>query len=122
VHISIDDFGTGYSSLAYLHRLPVDEIKIDKSFVARITSDVSSAAIVRAAVDLAHGLHLGVVAEGVEDQPTLDLVTVLGIDAVQGFYTGKPMLADEALAWISRYPRPGRRRDGDFQSRQRPAA
>ena len=122
VHISIDDFGTGYSSLAYLHRLPVDEIKIDKSFVARITSDVSSAAVVRAAVDLAHGLHLRVVAEGVEDQPTLDLLTVLGIDAVQGFYTGKPMLADDALAWVSRYPRPGRRPDHESTSRQRPAA
>jgi diguanylate cyclase (GGDEF)-like protein/PAS domain S-box-containing protein len=120
VHISIDDFGTGYSSLAYLHRLPVDEIKIDKSFVARITSDVSSAAIVRAAVDLAHGMHLGVVAEGVEDQPTLDLLTVLGVDAVQGFYTGKPMLADEAVAWLSRYPRPGQR--PDYESRQRSAA
>lgn len=121
VSIAIDDFGTGYSSLAYLHRLPVDEIKIDKSFVARVTSDVSSAAIVRAAVDLAHSLHLGVVAEGVEDQPTLDLLTALGIDAVQGFLTGKPMLADDALAWLSRHPRAGRR-PGHDSSAQRPAA
>lgn len=122
VRISIDDFGTGYSSLAYLHRLPVDEIKIDKSFVARVTSDLSSAAIVRAAVDLAHGLHLGVVAEGVEDQATLDLLTALGIDAVQGYYTGVPMLADEALTWLSRFPRPGRRSGHEPTSRQRPAA
>src|SRR5437762_7000921 len=93
VTLSIDDFGTGYSSLASLKRLPVDEIKIDRSFVQRMATDEDDAVIVRSTVDLAHNLGLRVVAEGVEDAVTLRRLAALGCDYVQGYHLGRPMPA-----------------------------
>ncbi len=90
VKISIDDFGTGYSSLSYLKKLPVDEIKIDRSFVMEMTSDEDDAAIIRATVGLAHDLGLSVVAEGVEDQAAQDTLQELGCEYAQGYHICKP--------------------------------
>jgi diguanylate cyclase (GGDEF)-like protein len=105
IRLSVDDFGTGYSSLAYLKRLPVDEVKLDKSFVLNMTGDVDDAAIVRSTIELAHNLGLQLVAEGVEDQETLELLTTLGCDLVQGYHLARPMPADE-LANLQRHPGP----------------
>jgi diguanylate cyclase (GGDEF)-like protein len=91
VGVSIDDFGTGYSSLSYLKRLPVHELKIDKSFVAHMASDENDLAIVRSTVGLAHDLGLTVVAEGVEDQATWDLLVALGCDVAQGYFISRPL-------------------------------
>ena len=102
VHIALDDFGTGYSSLAYLNRLPLDEIKIDRSFVVGMVDDESSATIVRATVELGHGLGYAVVAEGVENSETRQRLTALGCDAIQGFLVAHPMPADQAAEWIGR--------------------
>lgn len=98
--VSIDDFGTGYSSLAYLKNLPADEIKIDKSFVMNMANDKKDASIVKAAVDLAHTLDLKIVAEGVEDEKTLDLLSDMGCDYAQGFYMAKPMPGNELVVWM----------------------
>jgi diguanylate cyclase (GGDEF)-like protein/PAS domain S-box-containing protein len=103
VRLAIDDFGTGYSSLAYLHRLPVDEIKIDRSFVSRMAGASSRANIVRASVDLGHSLRLESVAEGVEDARTWDLLAALGCDTAQGFYVSRPLPSDEVLPWLLRW-------------------
>ena len=102
VHIALDDFGIGYSSLAYLNRLPLDEIKIDKSFVIGMIDDESSATIVRATVDLGHGLGYGVVAEGVENAETRQRLSALGCDAIQGFLVARPMPADQTAEWIGK--------------------
>ena len=102
VHIALDDFGIGYSSLAYLNRLPLDEIKIDRSFVIGMVDDESSATIVRATVELGHGLGYAVVAEGVENSETRQRLTALGCDAIQGFLVARPMPADQAAEWIGR--------------------
>jgi diguanylate cyclase len=102
VHIALDDFGIGYSSLAYLNRLPLDEIKIDKSFVIGMIDDESSATIVRATVDLGHGLGYGVVAEGVENAETRQRLTALGCDAIQGYLVARPMPADQTAEWIGK--------------------
>jgi diguanylate cyclase (GGDEF)-like protein len=98
--ISIDDFGTGYSSLAYLKQLPVDEIKIDRSFITRMDRDENDAVIVRATIDLAHNLGLKVVAEGVENASVWDLLEILGCDTAQGFYIRQPLQAEELASWI----------------------
>lgn len=91
VKLAIDDFGTGHSSLNYLKRLPVDELKIDKSFVRDMSTSKYDAAIVRSTIDLAHNLELHVVAEGVEDQSSLDLLKDMGCDTVQGFFKSRPL-------------------------------
>jgi EAL domain-containing protein (putative c-di-GMP-specific phosphodiesterase class I) len=98
VGISIDDYGTGYSSLAYLKDLPADELKIDRAFTADLTVDARSQAIVEHTVSLAHVLGLRVVAEGVEDQASLDLLTDLGCDAVQGYHVARPAPVEQVLA------------------------
>ena len=98
--VSIDDFGTGYSSLAYLKNLPADEIKIDKSFVMNMANDSKDESIVKAAVDLAHTLGLKIVAEGVEDEKTMDLLAAMGCDYAQGFYMAKPMPSDDLIVWM----------------------
>jgi diguanylate cyclase (GGDEF)-like protein len=101
--LSIDDFGTGYSSLAYLKRLPVDELKIDRSFVMNMESDLQDAKIVRSTIELAHNLGLTVVAEGIETAKALKLLTGLSCDEAQGYFIAKPMpaklFADWAEAW-----------------------
>ncbi|MFE9412780.1 putative bifunctional diguanylate cyclase/phosphodiesterase [Streptomyces sp. NPDC006704] len=100
VKMSLDDFGTGYSSLVHLRRLPVSELKIDRSFVARLAVDHEDAEIVRCTVDLAHSLGLLVVAEGVEDDETWERLRGLGCDAVQGWLVAAAMPPAEATAWL----------------------
>lgn len=101
--LSIDDFGTGYSSLAYLKRLPVNELKIDKSFVMGMEQDDNDAKIVRSTVDLAHNLGLRVVAEGVENEAILNLLNALGCDEAQGYFVSKPMPAHDFKGWRARW-------------------
>ncbi|MCF3104782.1 bifunctional diguanylate cyclase/phosphodiesterase [Streptomyces roseoverticillatus] len=100
VKMSLDDFGTGYSSLVHLRRLPVSELKIDRSFVARLAIDNEDAEIVRCTLDLAHSLGLLVVAEGVEDDETWERLRDLGCDAVQGWLVAAAMPPDETTAWL----------------------
>jgi len=106
--LSIDDFGTGYSSLAYLKRLPVDELKIDKSFVMSMEKDLDDAKIVRSTIDLAHNLGLSVVAEGVENSKCWEMLRELNCDEAQGYHMGRPMPAADFLvwstAWMSKNP------------------
>jgi diguanylate cyclase (GGDEF)-like protein len=97
--LSIDDFGTGYSSLAYLKKLPVDELKIDKSFVMSMETDLEDAKIVRSTIDLAHNLGLSVVAEGVETAKAWDLLRALNCDQAQGYHMGKPMPSGDFRRW-----------------------
>ena len=100
VRIAIDDFGTGYSSLAYLRRLPVDEVKIDRTFVRDMVRSDSDRNIVRATIDLAHDLGLAVVAEGVEDVETVEMLRGLGCDRLQGFYVAHPLPPRELKEWL----------------------
>jgi len=94
IRLAVDDFGSGYSSLGYLHRLPIDRVKIDRAFVRNLTADPTSRVIVDGAVRIAHGLGLAVVAEGVEDERTLALVREIGCDAAQGYAIARPMSAE----------------------------
>jgi diguanylate cyclase (GGDEF)-like protein len=103
VRVAVDDFGTGYSSLSYLNELPLDEVKIDRSFISRLVTDPQTSSIVRAAVDLSHALGLDAVAEGVEDEATLERLTLLGCDRAQGYFIAKPMPADAVLPWLQRH-------------------
>jgi len=103
VRVSVDDFGTGYSSLGYLNELPLDEVKIDRSFISRLLRDPQTSSIVRAAVDLSHALGLDAVAEGVEDAATLERLTLLGCDRAQGYFIARPMPADAVLPWLQRF-------------------
>lgn len=100
VRLSIDDFGTGYSSLAYLKKLPVDELKIDRSFVVDLDSDSDDEAIVRATVDLAHNMGLQVVAEGVETQSVLQRLQAIGCDEAQGYFLSRPLRVTDFAAWL----------------------
>jgi diguanylate cyclase (GGDEF)-like protein len=101
VHLSIDDFGTGYSSLDYLRTLPVGTLKIDKSFVSNGLENAGDATIVRSTIELGHNLGLRVIAEGVEDQQTLDRLLALDCDEAQGFLFAQPMPDAELLQWLS---------------------
>ncbi len=94
VLLALDDFGTGYSSLSYLHQFPVDIIKIDRGFLAKITLDPAAAAIVAAVTDLAHALGLQVVAEGIETRQQLEQILALGCESAQGYLFSRPMPAD----------------------------
>ncbi|MDQ6885211.1 MAG: EAL domain-containing protein [Candidatus Dormibacteraeota bacterium] len=100
VQISVDDFGTGYSSLTYLKRLPVQEIKIDKSFVMDMATNRDGAAIVRSTIDLGHNLGMKVVAEGVEDEATEALLREYGCDFIQGFHIARPAAAGLLGPWL----------------------
>jgi len=99
--ISIDDFGTGYSSLAYLKNLPVNEIKIDRSFVTKMSEDKKDTLIVQSIIDLAHKFGLKVVAEGVEDRKTKEMLENLNCDTAQGYYISRPVSPIEFRSWLS---------------------
>ncbi len=100
IRLAVDDFGAGYTSLAYLAKLPLDQVKIDRSFVAGILDDDNDRAIVQAIVHLCKDLGLQVVAEGVETAATLDEVTSLGCDLMQGFHLSKPIPPDKLIRWL----------------------
>ncbi|MBI4884018.1 MAG: EAL domain-containing protein, partial [Actinobacteria bacterium] len=99
VLIAIDDFGTGYSSLQQLHRLPVDQLKIDRSFISRLAFDDSAAAIVRASINLANELGLTTIAEGIEDECALRIVSNLGCREIQGYLVSRPLPAYDLVRW-----------------------
>ncbi|WP_432572200.1 putative bifunctional diguanylate cyclase/phosphodiesterase [Kineococcus sp. SYSU DK005] len=101
--VSIDDYGTGYSSLAYLRDLPAVELKLDRTFTARVTADERSAAIVAGTADLAHSLGMRLLAEGVEDAATLHRLAQLGVDETQGYHHCRPVPAEEVLGWLERF-------------------
>ena len=104
VKVSIDDFGTGYSSLAYLKDLPVDEVKIDQSFVQSMTDNSRDSCIVRTIIELGHNLGLRVVAEGVEHRSVLELLRGLGCDVAQGYYLSHPLTHQELERWYKSGP------------------
>ena len=103
VGLAIDDFGTGFSSLSYLKRLPVKEMKMDKSFVMKMAVDENDAAIVRSTIELGHNLGLRVVAEGVETEGIWQQLTALGCDLAQGYFLTKPVPAEELVEWLHDY-------------------
>jgi EAL domain-containing protein (putative c-di-GMP-specific phosphodiesterase class I) len=109
VRLSVDDFGTGYSSLSYLQRLPVQEVKIDRSFIAALSQERENVAIVRAIVDLGRHLGLAVVAEGVEDAATWELLTSMHCDLVQGWHLARPMPTEALPSWLAAHPATGPR-------------
>ena len=106
VRVSIDDFGTGFSSLSYFKRIPADELKIDKTFVMRMLSDVVDQRLVETIIGLAHQFRLAVVAEGVETQPTLDMLARMGCDFAQGYLFAPAMHRDRLLSWLQGQPLP----------------
>lgn len=106
IRFAIDDFGTGYSSLTYLQNLPVEEIKIDRSFISQLLSDQGSAAIVRATIELAGSIGLDVVAEGVEDEETWRQLGQLGCSAAQGYFLSRPMPATAVGSWLTNRRQP----------------
>ncbi len=100
VQLSIDDFGTGYSSLAYLKKLPVQTLKIDISFIRNMLNDHQDQLIVQSTIQLAHSLNLKVIAEGVEDAPLVQRLTMMGCDEAQGYHIGRPMQIEQVTQWI----------------------
>ena len=104
VSLALDDFGTGYSSLTHLRRLPIDEIKIDRSFIKDLETDSDDAAIVQSTIDLAHSLNLTVVAEGVETAVTWNRLRDFGCDQAQGYYLARPMPAQQLTGWLLSRP------------------
>lgn len=103
LHLAIDDFGTGYSSLAYLRQLPVQELKIDRSFVMFMDKNAGDASIVKSTIDLAHNLGLIVVAEGIENELVLNQLAKLGCNEGQGYFIGKPMPEKDFSIWLERW-------------------
>ena len=101
VQISVDDFGTGYSSLSYLRDLPIDELKLDRSFVFPMADDARAAALVASTIDLAHSLGLRMVAEGVETDVAYSELARLGCDQAQGYYMSRPVPAAELDHWLT---------------------
>ena len=101
VMVYLDDFGTGYSSLSYLKRFRIDGLKIDQGFIRNVPGDVDEEEITRAVIALGRALHLGVIAEGVENQSQLDFLLREGCDAVQGFLFSKPLLFDDLTDWLA---------------------
>lgn len=104
VRLALDDFGTGYSSLTYLKEMPVNQVKIDRSFVQHMTQDLTDAAIVRATVELAHNLGLEVVAEGAESEETCELLGSLHCDLAQGWWLSRALPAHELVEWLDHLP------------------
>jgi len=107
LRLSVDDFGTGYSSLAYLKRLPIDEIKIDRSFVSAMVAREEDEIIVRSTIDLGRNLGLEVVAEGVETRAIMERLAQFGCDVAQGYYLSRPVPPDELAIWLDEYPSSG---------------
>jgi len=103
VQAAIDDYGTGFSSLAYLRDLPVQELKMDRSFVAAMTTDRRSRMIVQTTTQMAHALGLRMVAEGIEDAETAAALVALGVDVLQGYHVARPMPAHEVASWVRRW-------------------
>jgi EAL domain-containing protein (putative c-di-GMP-specific phosphodiesterase class I) len=123
VGLSVDDYGTGYSSLANLRRLPIDELKIDRSFVSPMLSDESDLIIVRSTINLGHDLGLKVVAEGVEDEATLHRLEGLGCDLAQGYHFSKPLPAEAFNKWMGvQVAPPQQRAPAAFPSTEQAAA
>ncbi len=112
IALSIDDYGTGYSSLSQLKRMPVDELKIDKSFIAGLVEDSQDNLIVKSTVTLAQSFGLEVVAEGVEDQLTLDVLRQMGLEFAQGYLISRPKSGEELTAWLERNRQYPAMRDG----------
>jgi diguanylate cyclase (GGDEF)-like protein len=104
IHLSVDDYGTGYSSLANLRRLPINELKIDRSFVSPMLQDESDLIIVRSTINLGHDLGLRIIAEGVEDAPTLERLAALGCDSAQGYHLSRPMPGNAFTTWLEQSP------------------
>ena len=104
VPLSIDDFGTGYSSLAYLQKLPVSELKIDRSFIDGIDASPGTQKLVKAMIEMGHGLDLFVTAEGVETQAERDTITALGCDVMQGYLGSRPLHGAALQAWFDALP------------------
>src|SRR5690606_25410669 len=100
---SLDDFGTGYSSLQHVRRLPLAEVKVDRSYVQGMVGDPEDAAVVRSIVELADGMGLRVVAEGVEDEATWRALVAAGCQVAQGWYCARAMPAEEVLPWLAAY-------------------
>jgi EAL domain-containing protein (putative c-di-GMP-specific phosphodiesterase class I) len=100
VQISIDDFGTGYSSLSYLKKLPIDSLKIDRSFVRDIPEDRDDVEIASTIITMARGLGLGVVAEGIETREQLEFLKALGCDRGQGYFLVRPQPAEQISSWL----------------------
>ena len=101
VSVALDDFGTGYSSLSYLKRLPVDELKIDRTFIRDLATDRADAAIVRSVIDLGRRFGVKTVAEGVEDEATLRRLGDDGVTLAQGFHIARPLAAADLEAWFA---------------------
>jgi len=113
VNIMIDDFGTGYSSLSYLRRLPINALKIDRSFVTHMLTDKQDSTIVRSTIALAHNLSLNVIAEGVENQETLAMLRAMGCDQAQGFALCRPQPLEQLIDWLAEHHQPSRIIQGD---------
>lgn len=105
IHLAIDDFGTGYSSLAYLYRLPMDAVKIDRSFITDLDPSSGNWAIVRATIDIARDFGLELVAEGVENQAMFDRLASMGVDTAQGYHIARPMALADTLKWLEQQRR-----------------
>ena len=99
IDISVDDYGTGYSSLSYLKKLPISKLKIDKSFIIDMMENDSDAMIVRSTIDLARNLGMDVIAEGIETNETLELLSILSCRLVQGYYICKPISGEAFQLW-----------------------
>ena len=112
VRLSVDDYGTGYSSLSYLRALPVDELELDRSFVAHLTTDARAAAIVRSTLRLNRDLGMSMVVEGVEDADSLAALREWGCDIAQGYHISRPMPAERVLSWLTSRPVPAALKPG----------
>jgi EAL domain-containing protein (putative c-di-GMP-specific phosphodiesterase class I) len=103
IQIAIDDYGTGFSSLSYLRDLPVNELKVDRSFIGALRSDPRSKMIVASTLQMAHALGMRTVAEGVEDAATMADLVAMGVDLLQGYHLSRPMPAHELEPWFARW-------------------
>jgi EAL domain-containing protein (putative c-di-GMP-specific phosphodiesterase class I) len=103
VRFHLDDFGTGYSSLGYLHQMPIEALKIDRSFVSAMGSDRTGTSIVQAIIALAHSMDMRVIAEGVETAAQLAKLTSLGCDYAQGYYLARPLFPNDLVAFARRH-------------------